>query len=305
MCKEKYYAFIEHVNNSLKYSGLAKLPPFLCIPKIKEGDNNIRLTYSASEILHEKNMFQEGFTYGKDVNLSQIVENEKSYWSVIVNEAIAVKFDVAQNSDRKPPQYYYVDEKKVPLYIKYFYNGVKSTWKNSLISFTDSLPFNFIVSIKPSFSLKEERQVILKQLVNATILYYDNKVKNEVNSIINDKNIPIKKAIDLITGYSGVEPEVNYSRCLTCGKITKKNQDVCPRRDTTVSIESWHCRNKINYRIKSKFGIKGDKLKNKREELYKELQSILRKYPLFGYDEFRDLHREDIFKDKRKKNNVI
>jgi len=283
--KREYEDFIKEVNIGLNLTGLSKLPPFLFFPDKSVEESGVSVSYNAYKELqsvvelHANN----DLPYPVDKALVQTI-----IWFAYVREGIVMKHYFNPNLDRRVVQCYHAHDKRVPVYIKIFYDSVKNRWKKSLLQLNEQLPFSFSVSIRPNFNLKKERTYKLKFLADSKI-HNDKNVKNEIDKIIENENIPFKKAIDKIISLSGHVPEVNYTFCLACEELLHdKNRDVCPRKDTSNSYEPWNCRNNLNSRIRARLGIKGkEEVKEKRDELYNDLQNYLLDSPLYGLEEFK------------------
>jgi len=294
----EYKDFIKDVNNGLNLTGLSKLPPFLFFPDESVKQSGVNISYNAYKELQSiaELHAKSDLPYPVDKALVQLI-----MWFAYVSEGVIMKHYFDPNLDRQVVKFYHAHDKGVPVYIKIIYDSVNIRWKNSLLQLNEQLPFSFSFSIKPKFNLKKERKEILKFLADS-IIHFNSNAKNKIDKIIESTSTPFKKAIDNIVSLTEQSPEVNYSFCLACEKLLhNKKYDVCPRKDTSNSYKPWNCRNKLNSRIRARLGIKDkEEVKEKRDELYNDLQNYLLDSPLYGLEEFKKKYQVLYTRKKRK-----
>lgn len=277
--------FNKEVVNHLNLVGLSKIFPFVMKPKINSKGNNIYIVYNDIQTMSKVDKVLG------NLDLHNAYMRNKSEWAIITEEGLAIWYN-RTGGDKPLLSFSVMGNLFIPFYVDAFFRIIKCHYKKSTIHITDKLPYFFSVMIKTKFNLKQESENILRQVANFET--YDKNNKSKVEDIIRNEK-PLRRAMDMIFQIIDTDQEMNYSYCLgDCGSILPKGKFFC----RTSGINPNNCLNKINYWLKVRLGITDtEERARKREELMYQFQEIIKAYPLYALDEFKNRNPE-LYKPK-------
>ena len=202
--------------------------------------------------------------------------------------------------------------KDCPIYISCIIEAVRKYSRNSMIIIDDKLPEALFINIELDFSIKKERESLLKSLAINFIQEGKNRqAQKAMDKVLADNKIPFKKAVQEILNLKGVGVQGDFSYCLSCGDAIdrlnsyNKPKYFCKRekrfRKNMTASNPDNCRNVFRYWQKSRLQLMTDR--ERREhllKLYSELQSIIQQRALVAFEQLQDNHSQ-LYKDGRKK----
>lgn len=288
---------IDGLNKAINKKGLSKLNPTFALKPQKmrvdkaRAKNFLSLCYDGAELSDPYDL------------------SRASDWTILTNEGFALRFEEhsireekvihTEDADIGIPkvtrlircEYFFIQD--APIYIRFFYDAVKSMFKKSLINISERLPLGgFYVAIFTNFNSEKAKQVALEEIARHTVISNNDAIK--VESIISDNKKSFKERLDEIVNLSSAtSAPPDYSYCLCCGARIKKNTKFC---DATNSEKNYarnkdNCLFKFKYWVSSRLGIK-DTAKNraKREEFGREMQALVHSYRISAYERFVNNH---------------
>lgn len=226
------------------------------------------------------------------------VKEEHNRW--IVYDDIATYCSTIHNFQEKGMELgvnvYRINEKECPIYIQELYRVIKKFYKNSVLIITDHLPWSLVVQIILYYGWGQ-RESLLSTLADFLGLNErmktNNDLKKRYEELYSNKKISLKEALNEIIHFYVKHPKTNFSYCLCCGDeidATKKFCDATGKSGKQHRLNKDNCRNKFRYWLKARLKIKGNLILEKQEQLYSELQKLIKGNPLSAYEILKRKH---------------
>ena len=192
----------------------------------------------------------------------------------------------------------------MPIYVKAFVDPIKKSFKKSIIFINERLPLDsFNITIVTCFDSKKEKEAALEMVARLGIESDDDTLTKKIKTIIGDEKKSFNRKLDEILNLKSESTEQpDYSYCLCCGeKIMNKRKFCNATKSSKRSAEDRdNCLRLFTAWIKSRLGIvEIEENKERREQLYKEMLMLVKKYRFSAYEQF-NLNHPEIFTSKKR-----